>query len=214
MEPEVYRRKLPHIQPLLGTFFITYRLHDSLPVEVKQQLLDEFQAEKARVVKIENHSIKIIDELNRRYFGQFDALLDLCTYCPAYLSNTAVARLVADSLHIWDNSRIDLIAYCIMSNHVHAVFTLVYEKTKAGKVNSLKQLMHSIKSYTAHEANKLLNLSGKFWEEETYDRLIRNTDELRRIVRYVLNNTVKAGLCNDWKSWQWTYVKPEYDEFS
>lgn len=214
MEPEVYRRKLPHIQPLLGTFFVTYRLHNSIPVHAKQQLLDKFQAEKARVIRLENHSIKIIDKLNRRYFGQFDSLLDLCAYCPAYLLDNGVAQIVTDSLHFWNDERIDLIAYCIMPNHVHAAFTLITETTKSGRANSLKPLMHSIKSYSAHEANKVLKVNGDFWEEETYDRLVRDSDDLRRIVRYILTNPVKAGLCCDWESWKWTYIKPEYDEFS
>ncbi|WP_460968863.1 transposase [Spirosoma migulaei] len=213
MEPEIYRRKLPHIQPLSSTFFVTYRLHSSLPATVKQQLREEYTAEKLRLTKSDSYSIKVSDELSRRYFGRFDGLLDLCAYCPAYLSNQEVAQLVAESLHFWDGQRINLIAYTIMSNHVHAVFTLTGEEIEAGKVNSLKRLMHSIKSYTAHKANVLLNLNGEFWEEETYDRLVRDTDELRRIVRYVLMNPVKAGLCEDWKTWKWNYVKPIYDEF-
>lgn len=59
-----------------------------------------------------------------------------------------------------------------------------------------------------------MNLSNNFWEEETYNRLVRDGDELRRVVRYILNNPVKAGLCEDWKEWKWTYIKSEYDEFS
>ncbi|SOD88473.1 transposase [Spirosoma fluviale] len=214
MDSEVYRRKLPHIQPLFGTFFVTYWLHNSLPVLIKQQLREEYSIEKQRLQKSDAYSITVNDELNRRYFGQFDALLDLCTYCPDYLSNTAVAQIIADSLHFWDGNRIDLIAYCIMPNHVHAVFTLISESTDAGKGNTLKKLMHSIKSFSAHEANKALKLNGEFWEEETYDRLVRDNDELRRIVKYILSNPVKANLCSDWKSWKWTYLKPEYDEFS
>ncbi|WP_198174768.1 transposase [Spirosoma arboris] len=214
MEPDIYRRKLPHIQPLFGTFFVTYRLYNSLPVSIRQQLREEYTFEKIRLAKSDEYSIKVADELNRHYFGRFDALLDLCAYCPAYLADEEVTKVVADSLHFWDSQRIDLIAYTIMSNHVHTVFTLLGEETEIGKTNSLKRLMHSVKSYSAHKANALLNLRGKFWEEESYDRLVRDTDELRRIVRYIVMNPVKAGLCKDWKNWTWSYVKPEYDEFS
>lgn len=214
MEPEIYYRKLPHIQPLGGTFFVTYRLHNSLPTSIKQQLREEFKAEKIRLTKLDNYSTNVTDELNRRYFGRFDTLLDLCDCSPTYLSLDVIARIVADSWHYWDSKRIDLIAYTIMPNHVHAVFTLLGEETESGKINSLRQLMHSVKSYSAHKANELLLIDGHFWEEETYDRLVRNSTELYRTVRYVLNNPVKAGLCKDWQEWKWHYVKPEYDEFS
>ena len=214
MEPEIYHRKLPHIQPLGGTFFVTYRLYYSFPTSLKQQLREEFNEEKARLAKLDKYSTDVTDELNRRYFGRFDTLLDLCSYSPAYLSIETVARMVADSWHYWDDKRIDLIAYTIMPNHVHAVFTLLGEETESGKTNSLRQHMHSVKSYSAHKANKLLTLSGAFWEEESYDRLIRTNDELSRIIQYVLNNAVKAGLCKDWKEWTWNYIKPNYDEFS
>ncbi len=214
MEPELYRRKLPHLQPLSGTFFVTYRLHSSLPVSTKQQLREEFNTEKSRLATLESGYGEAIDELNRRYFGRFDALLDLCAYGPAYLVVDAVAQIVANSWHYWDGQRIDLIAYSIMPNHVHAVFTLMGEETELGKVNSLRRHMHSIKSYSAHKANNILALSGSFWEEESYDRLVRSEEELRRIVRYVLNNPVKAGLCQDWKAWKWNYIKSDYDEFS
>ena len=214
MEPEIYRRKLPHIHPLTGTFFVTYRLRNSMPVSVRQQLGEEFDAEKTRFAKSGEDLSKFIDELNRRYFGRFDALLDLCEFSPAHLSVEAVAQMVANSWHFWDEHRIDLIAFTIMPNHVHVVFTLIGEQTESGKMNSLRRQMHSVKSYSAHKANGLLALSGEFWEEESYDRLVRDTSELLRIVRYVLNNPVKAGLCQDWKTWKWSYVKPAYDEFS
>lgn len=179
-----------------------------------QQLREEVNAEKTRLSKSDGSSSEAIDELNRRYFGRFDALLDLCTYSPAYLASESVAQVVADTWHFWDSRRIDLIAYTIMPNHVHTIFELIGDEPELGKVNSLRRHMHSVKSYSAHKANGLLGLSGEFWEEETYDRLVRNNDELRRIVGYVLNNPVKADLCRDWKSWQWTYIKPDYDEFS
>lgn len=100
-----------------------------------------------------------------------------------------------------------------MSNHVHVVFTLLNNPTETGKINSLKNLMQSIKSYSGRKANEILSLTGKFWEEESYDRLVRNEAELVRIVQYILNNPVKAGLCQNWREWRWCYVKPEYDMF-
>ncbi|WP_425290788.1 hypothetical protein [Spirosoma linguale] len=73
--------------------------------------------------------------------------------------------------------------------------------------------MHSLTSYTAKKCNELLDRSGGFWEHESYDRLVRDWNELHRIVQYTLQNPVKAGLCARWQDWKWTYTKPEYNDF-
>jgi REP element-mobilizing transposase RayT len=102
-----------------------------------------------------------------------------------------------------------------MPNHVHIVFSL--GATASGDTIQLNEnvnpfpvtrLMASIKKYTARKANKLLGREGSFWQHESYDHVIRNPDELERIIWYVLNNPVAAGLTNHWTEWEWTYCKP------
>lgn len=65
----------------------------------------------------------------------------------------------------------------------------------------LTVIMHSLKSYTAHEANKLLARSGQFWQHESYDHWVRDDDELERIVAYIIGNPVKAGLAEKPHDW-------------
>ncbi len=67
--------------------------------------------------------------------------------------------------------------------------------------------MHSIKGFTAGRANQLLGRTGAFWLHESYDHYVRDEAELRRIVAYVVNNPVKAGLVTEWQAWPWTYVR-------
>ncbi|MEX1097888.1 MAG: hypothetical protein WED34_17720 [Planctomycetales bacterium] len=62
--------------------------------------------------------------------------------------------------------------------------------------------MQSVKGYTARGCNKLLGLSGAFWQDESYDHVVRDQEELFRIIDYIENNPVKAGLVarrEDWK---------------
>lgn len=73
--------------------------------------------------------------------------------------------------------------------------------------HSLASIMHSIKRYTARESNRLLERQGAFWQAESYDRYIRNSEEWERTIRYVLNNPVKAGLVNDWREWPWSWSR-------
>jgi putative transposase len=104
-----------------------------------------------------------------------------------------------------------------MSNHVHVVFqpflderSLSVKKDAArlayeSKDPPLDVIMHSLKSYTANEANKILSRSGAFWETESYDHVIRNSIEYYRVK--VLNNPVKAGLVKDWREWPWSWKR-------
>ena len=67
--------------------------------------------------------------------------------------------------------------------------------------------MQSLKRYTARQANKILGREGAFWQDESYDRMIRDGEEYARIIDYVLENPVKAGLVSKWEEWRWTYCK-------
>ena len=62
--------------------------------------------------------------------------------------------------------------------------------------------MQSIKRFSARQANKILNRTGSFWQAESYDHVVRDENEYYRVVKYISNNPVKAGLiekCEDWK---------------
>jgi putative transposase len=65
------------------------------------------------------------------------------------------------------------------------------------------------KSFTAVEANKVLERSGPFWMEESYDRLIRGEDDFYKRVFYTIFNPVKAKLVEKWNEWPYTYLHPE-----
>ena len=81
-----------------------------------------------------------------------------------------------------------------MPNHIHSLFRLFEGFELSG-------IMHSLKSYCAHEANKLLKRSGQFWMADYFDRYIRNERHFYRAVKYIENNPVKAGLCTKPSDW-------------
>ena len=96
---------------------------------------------------------------------------------------------------------IDLLCYCIMPNHVHFVGTLINPELPFHKI------MKSIKTYSAKKINRLLHRTGRFWQREYYDHVVRDGAELQRIVAYVLENPVKAGLCENWEDWSFNHLK-------
>lgn len=135
----------------------------------------------------------------KRYFGRFDVYLDKAETGPTWLRQPLVAKLVQQALHHYDGHAYHLVCYCLMANHVHVVVTLPDDAPL------LARTLQKIKSYTALEANKLLGRSGQFWQRESYDHVVRDADEMQRIIRYVLENPVTAGLTDDWQRWPYSY---------
>jgi REP element-mobilizing transposase RayT len=161
--------------------------------------LAEAEREPAPAVRVDR-----LDFEHRRFFARWDKELDK-GLGPVWLSNPAVAALVAECLRFHDGTRYILLAFCVMSNHVHVVFTPLLRED--GTYYSLAQIMHTVKGYTAGRANRLLGRSGAFWQHESYDHVVRDAAELDRIIAYVVNNPVKAGLVSQGSDWPWTYLR-------
>jgi putative DNA methylase len=66
---------------------------------------------------------------------------------------------------------------------------------------------HHRKSYTAKEANRILGRTGRFWQPEYFDRVVRGIQQLRNAVEYVHGNPVKAGLVHDPLAWQFSSAR-------
>ncbi len=89
--------------------------------------------------------------------------------------------------------------------------------------------MQELKSYTEKEANKVIremeseepasmeNILGagapsskSFWQAESFDRIVRNRNDMAKKIRYTLNNPVKVGLVSKWQDWKWSYCRKEF----
>ncbi|MFT5619290.1 MAG: putative transposase [Arenicella sp.] len=206
-----YRRSLPHINPLGGTYFVTFCLKDTLSQPEVARLIDKNQHNLNLLKSNPKASSLEIDILSRRQFGELDKAIHEAKG-KHYLKDDELAEKVANAIQFWDDKRINLMAYCVMSNHVHLVLRLLEDDLDKLKV-FLIQIIKSIKQFSARECNKLLGLSGAFWQPESFDRLVRDREELHRIISYVLDNPTKAGLCQNRVDWTWNYVKEEYNEF-
>ncbi len=99
-----------------------------------------------------------------------------------------------------DLERHRLFAGCIMPNHLHAVV-----KPFLG----LQKTMHSWKSYSSNQANRILVRKGRFWQREYFDRMICGVEDFYYYVDYTIKNPVTAGLVRDWRDWPWTWVSPD-----
>ena len=163
-----YQRRLPHWDTVDQPLFVTFRLHGSLPA----------------------HRSFLPDNLahSGEAFVAMDRLLDRGASGPLHLHRPELADMVVTALRDGERrfGRYELHAYVVMPNHVHL---LVTPKVVAGR------WLAPLKGFTAYRANELLGSHGRaFWQDESYDHLVRSKDEFERIQSYIEENPVRAGL--------------------
>ena len=186
------RGYLPHLEGEQVIYFVTFRLADSLPQDLLVQLQKErLVLEGARRAGTQRAGDRVRQEKLRALLRKAERWLD-CGLGHCYMRDPRVARIVANALLHFEGTRYRVRAWCVMPNHVHVVFSPLGGHT-------LEAIVHSWKSFSALEANRLLGRSGEFWQREYFDHLVRSEASLQRIVRYVEENPEKAGLPN----WPW-----------
>jgi len=100
-----------------------------------------------------------------------------------------------DACHFWHGKKIKCLAACVMPDHVHLLIQpLPVEVAGTTGVHSLSEILHSIKSFSAHEVNKVMQRTGAVWMDESFDRLIRSESDLHKTWNYIWNNPRKVGL--------------------
>lgn len=214
-----YRRNLPHWQPAGADYFVTFRLAGSLPKEViadlkreKEPLYMKFKHESTS--SAQRAELRV--NTQKKLFKKYESFLDKGDVGPTWLKRPKIAGIVRDSIHHRDKKDYELYAYCIMSNHVHIVFKHISEiisQEQSENFFPVTEILESLKKFTARKCNSILNRTGNsFWQAESYDHVIRDSDELENVIRYTLYNPVKSGLVKDWKDWAFTYCKPEFVE--
>ncbi len=96
----------------------------------------------------------------------------------------------------FDGKRYRLLGWCVMPNHVHGVIETI-------EGYPLERIVHSWKSYTANETNRILRREGRLWQREYHDRFIRDEKHFVRAMRYVEGNAMLAGLVARAEDWRW-----------
>ena len=183
-EIEKWGQKLPHWSQPGASYFITYRLADSLP----NAKLEEWKKERNAWIKEhpEPWDTDTEGEYHREFTDRLDAWLD-SGQGSCILKNPDVARIVAENLKHFDGDRYQLGGFVIMPNHVHIAVTLA-----SGE--DLDKLMHSWKSFTSKAITRLLGGDGNIWQADYFDRIVRGPRHWDRILSYIAENPVVAKL--------------------
>jgi len=127
-----------------------------------------------------------------------DRLLDEARTGAVYLRQPAIADMVVEAFEY--NADVlrhyVLNAFVVMPNHVHLLATPIV---------ALAKLTRSLKGITSKRANAMLGLTGSpFWQDESYDHLVRNEREFDRIRNYIEQNPVRAGLVVEASEYRWS----------
>lgn len=112
----------------------------------------------------------------------------------------SIAEMVQEAIKKNDGKLYRLLSWIIMPNHVHLLLCPM-GNTKLAKI------MHTIKSFTAHAANKMISRSGNFWQREYFDRYIRDRKHYWNVISYIEHNPVKAKLCQAPSDWPYGSAK-------
>jgi len=157
--------------------FVTFRLHGSLP--------------SSRVFPPARLT-------TGQAFVAFDRLLDHARTGPLHLRHPEIAGMVIRALYDGEKrfERYHLHSFVVMPNHVHLLVTPLVRA---------REWLGPLKGFTGHRANRILGRPrGPFWQDESYDHLIRNDHEFARVQRYIESNPVKAGLVASAKEFRWS----------
>ncbi len=215
------RGYLPHVKVAGASYFVTFRLVDSLPQTVLERLIREREehTKRLRAIPPDQRASAVAqasglpyrrrpagppetdpEQLAQELFDErLNAYLDT-GHGACWLKQPAVAEMVANAVRFFEGTRYHLHAWVVMPNHVHVV-------VRPTPSYSLSSIEHSWKSFTAKKANELLRRDEPdFWQHESYDHWIRDDEELVHFCHYTVMNPVNARLCAGAEDWVWSSV--------
>jgi len=183
-EIAISERRLPHWEQEGSTYFVTFRLADSIPAEKQEELRME------RKAWLSNCREPLSDEDRnefRRLFSErveqwLDAGAGSCL-----LARPEANNIVEGALKHFDGTRYHLRAWVVMPNHVHVAF-------QPFPGFQLQEILHSWKSFTAHQINEAFGKTGTLWLDESFDHIVGDEEELSRIISYIETNAERAGV--------------------
>lgn len=186
-----HRLDLPHWRQWNRTYFITTRLADSVPGPVMEHWKEQ------RSLWLTHHGIPpeggpdSLPEAERNAFhreftARFHELLD-AGQGECFLERPEVAQILAEQMTSGHGTIYQVDAWVIMPNHIHALVEPLEKHT-------LGSILQRWKGASARLINQAVGKSGRLWQPETFDHIVRSEAQLEHFRRYIAGNPAKAGL--------------------
>jgi REP element-mobilizing transposase RayT len=201
-EIQKHGAKLPHWEQTGATYFITFRLGDSIPQSQLKAWKEERSHWISRHPEPWNESEEA--EYHRRFSAGIDRLLDQGNGS-CLLRSPAVAACLSEVLTHSHNKLYFMHAFVIMPNHVHLLVSLADEASLAEKVKIWKGV-------SANRINRIVRREGDLWQKNYFDRIVRDHGHFVRVARYIRLNPKKAMLKPDeFLLWESAQVRAKLD---
>jgi putative transposase len=191
------RGYLPHCD-FPGLFqFVTFRLADSMPVSRRGEWEHLLAIEDLREKRTK------LEEYLDRGVGE------------CHLRDPRVAKLCEEALLFFHDERYELLAWCVMPNHVH-VLVQVWQTPLGKVIQSWKRhIATQAEAYLAERQSPTRRVPGTVinaparraalqllrWEREYWDTFMRDEEQEKTAIHYIENNPVKAKLCCAAEDW-------------
>jgi len=170
-----HQGNLPHWRQEGKIYFVSFRTADSIP----QEKLREWESEMALWKSLNPEPLTY--EQKKEFYKLFPAKMQEhldAGYGACHLKKEQVKKVVENALLFFNHDRYELDEYVVAANHVHVLVT------PKGN-HELSAILHSWKSFTANEINKIIGASGHFWQKESYDHLVRSASSLVKFREYI-----------------------------
>ena len=188
----VYHRHLPHWRQEGATYFVTFRLGDALPQE-KIDYLKRLR-EHWELTHPAPRTKEDWESFAREAFRQEETWLDE-GYGACHFRDPKLAAPLEEALLHFQDARYFISSWVIMPNHCHMVMRPLEDF-------QLESILQGLKGVVARRVNTLIGGSGSLWQDESYDRIVRDEEHLWRVVQYIGRNPAKAGLSRgEWRRW-------------
>jgi REP element-mobilizing transposase RayT len=112
-----------------------------------------------------------------------------------------------------DGLKLKVHAAVVMPDHVHMIFTPLVNG-QAAEIYSLAEIMDAIKGASAHKINRVLGRTGRVWQTESFDHVLRSSESLDHKIQYLLGNPVRRGLVATWQEYRWLWYRPSPSPFN
>ncbi len=215
----IYHRNLPHWRQDGCTYFVTFRLADSIPASVRRQWEHEqSQWLRARGIHYDGRNGRWRVELEKlpraerfQFEKHFNQKVQTCLdrgLGECWLKHRECIAALREQLFRADGECHHLSDFVIMPNHVHLLMTPI-----AG--HELEIILKAIKGKAAIECNKHLGRSGTVWQPESYDHIVRDLEQLVFYRQYTADNPKRAGLTRPDDAvyraeWTDAWLRPEH----
>lgn len=176
--------RLPHWEQAGATYFLTFRLADSIPQSELKRWKEEREA--WLVANPEPWSEEVETAYHRIFSARVDRYLD-AGMGSCLLRDRNVAEAFAGTLLPHHEIRFLLHSFVVMPNHVHLLATL-------NLTDTLSEMVKIWKGASARTIGKITSNGGKLWQRDYFDRFVRDEDHFFRVARYIRENPVKARL--------------------